>query len=212
MKKPLVSLLFVLVFMVSTCLTAQIVVTDDDLTPPPVNRGEHAFTFSLATNGLVIGGALRYPLPNFMTFGASLEFLILRDDKEIEVIDIFGNPVKVNDVNQLFMIPFNLELKKRLFANDIENNFRPHIMAGAGAIYAMNFPRDIIVNDARIKPDSEYGWSYDIVFGAGADISTKKDVYFSIRPQYRYTYFPDTIAGKNNHSAFEIKFEVGGLR
>ncbi len=185
----------------------------EEFDTPVIHKNERAFTFSLATNGLAIGGLYRKALPGYFQAGLSLEFLILRDDKEFETFDpFFGTPIKINDVNQLYMIPLNLELKKRLFAQDIENNFRPHAMLQVGAIYGMNFPREFTLNGVQQKRDNQFSFTTNIVIGFGADISTKENFFFTIRPQYRITAFTSPIAGSANHNAFEIKFEVGGLR
>ncbi len=187
---------------------------NDALESVPVHKNERSFTFSLATNGLGLGGSYRFKLPNYYHVGFNLEFFILRDDKEFEIFDPIIGPVKLNNINRFFMIPANIEIKKRLFTDDIEDNFRPHLMLQAGGVFGMNFPKERQVIDGNqsrlIKPDNEYKLTYNVVLGLGVDVTTRKDFFVTIRPQYRLTFFTDDIAGKKDHSAFEIKFEIGG--
>ncbi|RMI14395.1 MAG: hypothetical protein D6681_05210 [Calditrichaeota bacterium] len=187
---------------------------EDNLESVPVHKNEKGLSFSLATSGLGLGVLYRKALPSFFYVGVNLEFFMLRDDHELEIFDpVFGQFVKINDENNLFIIPLNLEVKKRLFANDIENNFRPHVLAQVGAVFGMNFPNDIVTfTGQRIDKDNEFRLTYDALIGLGVDFTTRKDYYATIRTQYRYAYFPKSIAGKKDHSAFEIRFEVGVVR
>ena len=207
---PSITLLLALIFF------GQSFAQDEMLESSPVHKRERAISFSLATSGFGIGGVYRWTLPSYMHAGINMEFFIVRDDDEIEFIDPFtGIPYKINDANRLFLIPVNFELKKRLFTNDIEDDFRPHIMLSAGTEFGMNFPKPQEVFDnngarTRVQPDNEFQLTWNILFGFGVDFTTKKNTFATLRPQYRITFFPDEIAGKKNHSAFEIKFEIGG--
>lgn len=206
-----------LLMLLSMILCSLPVMSQDDYYPEsvPVHKNERSVTFSLATSGLGLGGSYRFKLPNFYHLGFNLEFFIARDDKEIRIfVPRFNQSYTLNDANRLFLIPANIELKKRLFANSIEDNFRPHIMLQVGGIFGMNFPKEQIVGEGPIgevvRPDNEYRFTYNVLFGFGADITTRKNFFTTIRPQYRLVFFSDDIAGKKNHSAFEIKIEIGG--
>lgn len=170
----------------------------------PIHTDEMGINFSLAMSGLGFGGFYRKAFGSYTYIGANLNFFIMRDDKEYEYYDpYFGTSLKANNVNRLFFIPFNLELKKRLFANDIEDSFRPHFIIQGGIIYGMNYPRA-----EGLK--NEHQFSYDFVLGVGADITNRDKYFVTIRPQYRFVYFAKEIAQKKNHSSFEIKLEFGG--
>lgn len=178
----------------------------------PVHKNERGFTISLATSGIGLGGVYRFALPLYTHIGFTLEFFIVRDDNEFELYDPYFNQfIKVNDVNRMFSIPVSIELKKRLFVNSIENNFRPHLLLQAGGVFGMNFPNEAFVNGNVIKPDNEYEFAPDLVGGFGVDFTTKENYFATLRVQYRYAYFQNSIAGKKDHSSFEIKFEIGGL-
>ena len=185
----------------------------DDLESIPTHKNERVFSFSLSTNGLALGGVYRFKLPSYMHLGVSLEFFAIRDDDEFQFYDYYGYPYKINDRNRMFAIPLNIELKKRLFTNYIEDDFRPHLLVQSGVMYAMNFPREQnIFVDGRfetIQLDNEYRLTYNLLAGFGVDFTTRSNYFATIRPQYRYTFFTKEIAGKKDHSTFEIKFEIG---
>lgn len=186
---------------------------ETEVEAPPSHKNERGFSFSLSSSGLGIGGFYRLALPAYTHLGFDLEFFAVRDDKEFEFVDPFtGTAFKINDANRLFLIPAAVELKKRLFANSIEDNFRPHVMLQAGAIYGMNFPQDVLINGETIRPKNQFEFTFDVLVGFGVDFSTRANFFATVRPQYRFVYFANEIAGKTNHSVFEIKFEIGGQR
>lgn len=167
-----------------------------------IHKNELGLNFSLAMSGFGVGGFYRIALPAYSHIGVNLNFFVMRDEKEFEYYDFLGRSVKANDINRLFFIPLNVEFKKRLFAADIEDDFRPHFIIQAGAIYGMNYPRP-----EELK--NEHRFSYNFVLGFGADITNKDKYFVTIRPQYRVVYFSEGIAQRKNHSSFEIKLELG---
>lgn len=180
----------------------------------PIHKNEYGAGITLAMAGFGIGGFYRIALLNYFYLGLSGDFYIMRDEREFTYYDYYG-PIQINDVNQLFILPVNVELKRRLFANDIENDFRPFVSASAGFTFGMNFPkRNAIITHpdiVEIPTSNEYRFAFSFGIGAGVDISTRENLYFSIRPQYRYIFFPGSIAGQKNHSNFEIRLEVGKI-
>lgn len=208
MKRFIPALLLLMLCLAGGSLAAQ----DYELIETaPIHKNERGFTISLSTSGIGLGGVYRFALPLYSHIGFSAEFFIVRDDNEFELYDPYFNRfIKVNDINRLFLIPLNVELKKRLFVNSIENDFRPHILLQAGGVFGMNFPNETVIDGNVIKPESEYEFGPDLLAGFGVDFTTKKTYFATLRVQYRYTYFSQGIAGKKDHSAFEIKFEIGG--
>lgn len=177
--------------------------SQDEPESPIVHKDELGLNFELAMSGLGVGGFYRKAISGYSYLGVNLNFFVMRDEKEFEYYDVYGYPAKANDINRLFFIPLNLEFKKRLFVEDIEDNFRPNFVIQGGIIYGMNFPRL-----EGLKNESAF--SYNFVIGIGADITNRDKYFISIRPQYRIIYFPEEIAQKKNHSNFEIKVELGG--
>ncbi len=177
---------------------------------------EYGAGITLAMAGFGLGGFYRFSLPGYFNVGFDLDFYMMRDENEFTYYDYWGYPRQFNKFNRLFIIPLSVELKKRLFYDSVADDFRPVLFALGGVTFGMNFP----TNDfeygflppevkARLPRDNQYQFSFNTGFGFGIDITTNQDYFLSIRPQYRFIYFPQSIAGKTNHSNFEIRLELG---
>ncbi|MFZ0389234.1 MAG: hypothetical protein WAN36_02160 [Calditrichia bacterium] len=170
------------------------------------NQDEYGMGLSIAMSGFGIGGYYRFAMPNDFFVGASLDFYLMRDEKQVTYYDpYYGIPIERNKVNRLYVIPFTVELKRRLFAESIEDSFRPYLIGAAGATFGMNFPKIAGLDD-------EYRTTFNLEIGFGVDFTRDNDFYVSVRPQYRIIYFPEEIASKKNHSSFEIRIELGKRR
>jgi hypothetical protein len=168
------------------------------------HRDEVGGGFIVAMSGIGFGGFFRKAIFGFSYFGVNVNFFLMRDDKEFEYIDpITGFPAQANKVNRLFYIPVNLEFKKRLFANSIEDNFRPYFTLQGGIIYGMNFPKEEAL-------ENQFEFGYNFLIGFGVDVRSNDNAFFSIRPEFRFINFKNAIAGKKDHSTFEIQIEIGG--
>jgi hypothetical protein len=183
---------------------------------PPQHLNEYGLGITLAMSGFGLGGVYRVALPNYFHAGVGLDFFVMNDENEFTYYSYYG-PVKVNDFNRLFIIPMSVEVKRRLFYNDIEEGFRPYIVGLGGITIGLNFPQEDNIEFSTLPPeeqerlptDDEYRLSFNLGFGFGIDFTTSESFFLSVRPQYRFIYFPKAIAGKTNHSNFEIRVEFG---
>ena len=208
MKWLLTLSVYLILWLPMNQLEAQIFVEEKNKPAPADQRG---FAVILGMNGFGFGVAYRKALPGYFSIGGNAEFFIARGEREISVYDPYTNGYyTLNKPSQLFFLPVNLEIKKQLFTEVIEENFQPHIFLQGGAMIGMNFPdkRYYEIRGEPVPP-REFKVTYNLVIGIGADIVSNQSVYLTIRPQYRYVYFPQTIAGQSNHSAFEIFLEFG---
>ncbi len=209
-------------FLVSLGLTGMIllcptlVISQEYQEIPPLHGNEYGGGITLAMSGFGLGAFYRFSLPGYFHVGTSLDFYMMRDENEFTYYDYWGIPRQLNKFNRLFLFPFSVELKKRLFHDSIEENFRPYLIGLGGLTFGMNFPQDtpqyLLLppeEQARLPREDEYRLSFNFGVGFGIDVTTNENYYFSIRPQYLVIYFPENIAGKTNHSTFEIRLEVG---
>ena len=177
---------------------------------PVLHKNEYGASFTVAMLGFGLGGFYRIALPKFIHIGANLDFFIMKGERELQIYDpVYNYYIDINKFNRLFLIPFNLELKERIFANTIEENFRPYFIQNLGFTFGMNFPTKEAQAIENIPHEAEYRFTLDATLGFGVDITTRENNFVSIRPQYRFVYFPENIAGKKNHSNFEIRIDIG---
>jgi hypothetical protein len=206
-------ILFVLILLLNLCYSQY-----EDVSP--IHANEYGAGITLSMSGFGLGGFYRIAYTKFLHLGANLDFYMLRDDKEIQFYDPSGYYYEVNNFNRFFMIPLNIEIKKRIFQNSIEENFRPYFTSSAGVAFGMNFPNRSVINYNLIPPEeadkyprnNQFNFAYCFAIGFGVDFTTSENFFLTIRPQYRFNYFPKIIAGKKDHSSFEIRLELGARR
>jgi hypothetical protein len=208
-QKTVVAILVILVFSSSSYSQYE------DL--PPQHLNEYAMGITLSMSGFGLGGIYRKAFPNYFHVGLGLDFYMINDENEFTYYNYVGYPIKINDFNRLFLIPLSAELKRRLFYNDVEDSFRPYIVGLGGITFGLNFPRDNDIEFSTLPPaeqerlprEDEFRLSFNLGLGVGIDFTTNENFYLTVRPQYRFIYFPKAIAGKTNHSNFEIRVELG---
>ncbi|GAB4336506.1 MAG: hypothetical protein Kow0037_17850 [Calditrichia bacterium] len=188
-------------------------------TPNVTHLNEYGFDLSIAMSGTGLGGFYRKALPGYFLFGASANIYMMRDEKEFSYYNPYDPyqpyPVQINKFNRFFVLPVSVELKRRLFMDSVDDSFRPYLLTSGGLSFGINFPRKDQISrlpeeeQYKYPTDTELGWALNFAIGFGVDFTTHENYYLTIRPQYRFIYFPDEIALKKNHSNFEIVFELG---
>jgi hypothetical protein len=168
------------------------------------------FSFTMAETGSGIGGLMAWPVFENTHFGISLGAYFLRDEDELTFYDhyYYAYPITVNKENNVYLFDFMVSLKRRFFANDLDESLRPFLTAGVGPYYGMNFPeynRDLQGN----KTVDQFAWALGGFVGAGVDVDASANFFISIRAQYRIIPFLEYIGERKNHSMFELRFEIG---
>jgi hypothetical protein len=170
---------------------------------------QYGGSFSMAESGASASGYYRWPVLEDWTAGFVGEFHLQRDKNQIEFADYYYQ-YQFNKTNNLYFISLYTEAKKRIWKEALTSTMRPYFNFGIGAVYGFNYPESINTNEFEsVKPPDQFEWALQGTIGFGVDISTGKRFTFSIRPQYRYIHFQEKIAGTQDHSAFEIRFEIG---
>ena len=165
-------------------------------------KTEAGLVFTMAETGSGFGVVYAFPIGSIFHLGASIDAFFLRDSKQFEYIGYDGLPRSVNNVNNVYIFDAMITLKRRLFAEDMHDSFRPFISGGFGPVFGFNNPED-----ERIPNQEE--WTFGGFVGAGVDVSVDKKFFVSIRAQYRVLPFSQRLGERSNHSMFELRFELG---
>ena len=165
-------------------------------------KKEAGVVFTMAETGTGFGGFYAIPFATSFHFGATIDVFFLRDSKEFEGVDYYGYYFSVNKVNNVYLFDAMLTLKKRFFAEDLHESFRPFLSGGIGPVYGMNFP------EVDQLPDQK-AFTFGGFVGAGTDISMDNKFFASIRVQYRFLPFSSYLGEKKNHSMAELRIELG---
>jgi hypothetical protein len=222
MKLFRISLLFAALFTVLSSMqmaTAQTQIDEpelvvEDRVSTPLNRHyQSGLTFDFVVNnfGFGIGGQYRKVLAPQMEGIINTRITGLRDASEQTFTDVFfGQQVVPNKYQRAFAFPVMLGLRKRLFADDVQDQYRFFVSASAGAVAAFSFPYFNDRNDNGYREqfndnfeqvnDIFTGWGEgDWHFGAagefkiGVDVGRNFSNVTSIEFGYYMNYFPDGI-------------------
>jgi hypothetical protein len=164
---------------------------------------EGGLVFTMAESGS--GGGIFFALPFGSLFhaGIAADAFFIRDSKQIEYVDpYYGGVYQMNKINNVYIFDVQVTIKRRLFAEDLDDSFRPFLSGGFGPVFGMNFPEDTNLRD-------QYEWSFGGFVGGGVDITFDKKYFFGVRGQYRFIPFSRRLGETKNHTMFELRFEIG---
>jgi hypothetical protein len=166
-------------------------------------KTEAGLVFTMAETGSGFGAFYAIPFGSIFHVGATVNAYFLRDSKQFDYQDPYtGGIYSVNDVNNVYIFDAMITLKRRLFAEDMHDSFRPFLTGGFGPVFGLNNPED-----DRLPNQEE--WSFGGFVGAGADVSVDKKFFLSVRAQYKILPFSRRLGERSNHSMFELRFELG---
>lgn len=108
---------------------------------PPVNFGNTmGLGINLHNSGFGINGFISKSINPNLAFTAEISLRSEKDEKEEKFFDWWGNSIIPGKLNYLMLIPAQVGIQKRLFADDIDDNFRPYVQASAGPTLAWLSP------------------------------------------------------------------------
>lgn len=206
MCKNKIYLLFISVILVSSVMAQSDLMYEEEVYKI---RKQAGFVLSVAESGTGIGGFVGWPIENSFHIGLTLDAFFLRDTDQVDYYDQYTlTPISLNKKNNAYIFDLFLTIKKRLFVEDLDDNFQPFYTAAVGPVFGMNFPEYEYTIDGK-KAHDQYNWTLGGYIGAGVDITSSINYFFSIRAQYIFMPFTKVIGETKNHSMFEIRLELG---
>ena len=123
-----------------------------------------------------------------------------KDEREVDRIDFTGQTYTPGKISRFFVLPLMFGLQRRLFREDIVDNFRPYVNAGVGPamIYSSPFTevtpltgggyafRQIEFFESLGKGQPHYTLGGYI--GFGANFGSEKTNLFGVNFRYYFTY------------------------
>ncbi|MFC1562654.1 hypothetical protein ACFL4Z_01225 [candidate division KSB1 bacterium] len=137
----------------------------------------------------------------------SFEISGVRGENEYTYYDpYYGLPVKMNQERYIFLVPIYFGLQKRLFKDEIEDDFRPFLDFEFGPVFGARFP----VGNGLFKniEKGKTGVTLGGFLGAGVEFGeiTKNVYLFSLG--YRVSYFFKKLEDERDFSALAIRLGI----
>ncbi len=197
-----------LMFLVVMFLLHAVVASAQDTLQTNVNPygSGHGFTLLLTNSGFGIGGYYRKAISESISVIGEVMLGSGKDEREQKFITFWGQTVIPNKKNYLLMAPLHAGIQKRLFKDEIRENFRPYVQISAGPVFGWVSPYFKDSNGNGIREPQEK--IYDSIgalpkgkgrLGAGGTIALGAFFGFSkrttqgIRLGYTFAYFFDAI-------------------
>jgi hypothetical protein len=157
---------------------------------------------------------------------ASLSVSESKDDREVEQFDIYGQSYVPGKLNRFLVLPLNFGVQRRLFREEITDNFRPYVNAGAGPtmIFVAPFTEVTMTPTGPASEQVEFfnalgkGQPHYTVggfIGFGADFGNEKANLFGVNFRYYFTYLfgkgLPSLYNTNDGTVAATKKEFGGF-
>lgn len=146
-------------------------------------------------DGFGLGVFYNYLLTDDLTVFATLSFSEAEDSRQRSYYDIWGQEIPVNKLNYVFPIPMFAGLQYRLFSEDIVENFRPFVNAGAGPVMLYIAPAEVNGDRKDFFGSLPYGqpkYTFGGFLGAGAQFGFDRSSLLGVNVRY---YIIPTPAG-----------------
>ena len=179
---------------------------------PPENKFKSAWGVDLliSTNGFGVGTFFRHEYSD--VFSGYIDFSIseAKDDNEVEFIDVYGNTFSPGKVNRFLVLPLFVGIQKRMFKDDITDNFRPFIEAAVGPSMIYVFPYDQEYFSALGKGHPRY--TVGGYLGIGSYFGSEQSNILGMNIRYYFVPYPGGIASMQGPGQSVItKNQFGGL-
>ncbi|MCE1164596.1 MAG: hypothetical protein LWX07_04240 [Bacteroidetes bacterium] len=105
-------------------------------------RSHWAIGLMYTDNGFGLSGTYFKNIGRTTDLTLKLSVSGVTDPSEVEYYDIYGNSYIAGKVNRVYLTTLSIGLKKNIFYDDIEGNFKPFIRAGVAPSFVITTPFD----------------------------------------------------------------------
>lgn len=163
----------------------------------------------ISTNGFGLGLFYRYEFTD--DFAGYVDFSIseAKDDEEIEFYDPYYGTFVPGKVNRFLNLPLLFGIQKRLFKDDILDNFRPYLNTAVGPTMIYVFPYNEEYFSALGKGQPKY--TVGGYMGAGAYFGSERSSLFGINLRYYWIPYPSGLVSMQKHGVTVSKKQFGGF-
>jgi hypothetical protein len=221
-------LLFIMQLLLSICAYGQSTNSKSDSTmvfgslkPSSIEQNESrefinsmGVNLLVSTNGFGMGGFYRHEYTDDLAGFIDLSISEAKDDDEVTYFsyDYYTGQTysyTPGKVNRFLMFPLMFGAQKRLFKDDILDNFRPYIEGAVGPTAILVFPYNMEYFTALGHGHFQYtGAAY---VGVGAYFGGEKSNIMGLSMRYYYIPYPSGIQSFDAGSGVNEKTQFGGF-
>jgi len=197
----------------------RIIFTDPKSKDKALNNGDliprnnsSGFDFMIGMDGFGVGGFYGYTFGDEVTLFSDLSFSEARDARQLDYYDYWSGVTSLNKDNYVYRIPLFLGIQYRLFKDDIVDNFRPFINAGAGPVlmYIASAKTDFFTGLSH----GHSRYTYGTFVGLGAQFGFDRSYVLGVNVRYFVIPLPPGIQSvdegtMSNANGFFITLNFG---
>lgn len=161
----------------------------------------------LTNSGFALGGYYQHEIGDVTSFILEANLGAGKNEREYKYYSRFGGGFVPNKRNYLLLLPIHMGVQQRLFAEAIEDNFRPYVHITAGPTLGWVYPY-FDDRDGNERYDEDIDRRYDIfsslpkgkprlgvggMIAVGANFGLSRKVTQGVRFGYAFHYFFDGI-------------------
>jgi hypothetical protein len=161
----------------------------------------------VSTNGFGLGSFYRHEYSTDVSGFLDFSISEARDDDEKDYYDYYtGQRFTPGKVNRFLVMPLFVGIEKRLFADEILDNFRPFVNAAAGPtmIYVFPYDEEYFTALGHGRPKYTFGG----YIGIGAFFGSERSNLLGLSARYYFVPYP---GGLESMTALPAKKEFGGF-
>lgn len=164
--------------------------TEEDLAPRANSWGADLM---IGTDGFGLGFFYGYTFDDVLTTFVDLSLTEAKDNNQRDYYDPYYGQISPNKTHYIFRIPLFFGVQYRLFKDDIVENFRPYVSAGAGPVLLFVSPvQGDVFSSLWNGGTSKY--TYGSFLGGGARFGFDRSTLFGLDVRYMMVPVPSGIS------------------
>jgi hypothetical protein len=161
----------------------------------------------VSTNGFGLGPFYRHEYSSDLSGFLDFSISEAKDDDEKDYYDYYtGQRYTPGKVNRFLVLPLFVGIEKRLWADDIMDNFRPYLNAAAGPTMIYVFPYNEEYFSALGHGSPKY--TFGGYIGMGAFFGSERSNLLGLSIRYYFIPYP---GGLESMTLLPAKKEFGGF-
>ncbi len=147
-------------------------------------RNHWGIGFMYTDNGFGVSGTYFKNIGRTTDLTFKLAISGVTDPSEVEYYDFYGNSYTAGKVNRVYLTSLSIGIKKNVFYDDIEGNFKPFVKTGIAPAFVLTTPYDR--SFFKAFGYAQPGFAFGGYAGIGIEYQESNSIGLSISADYYY--------------------------